>query len=87
MILMGLRIYWELCGVFMGYHALTNGLQKSLMVSEHLEDKRYEIWWDIPIQTTVKLEHYRPDVVVLNHEDNECIIVDFSVPWETNIRS
>ena len=83
---MGLRIYWELCGIY-GIQRTDNWFAEVPDGVRTSKDKQYEIWWDLPIQTTIKLEHYRPDVVVLNHKDNECIIVDFSVPWETNIKA
>ena len=81
---MGLRIYWELCGIY-GIQRTDNWFSEVPDGVRTSKDKKYEIWWDINIQTTIKLEHYRPDIVVLNHEDNECIIVDFSVPWESNV--
>ena len=83
---MGRRIYWELCGNY-GIHRTDKWFQEVPDAVRSSEDNLYEIWWDIPIQTTVKLEHYRPDLVILNRVDNECTIVDFSVPWEENIYS
>ena len=44
-----------------------------------------EIWWDRPVLTSVQLEHNKPDVVVLDHAAKECIIIDFSVPWDKNV--
>ena len=49
------------------------------------KDGQCEVWWDRPIETTIKLEHNRPDVVILNREDNEWTIVEFSVPWDKNV--
>ena len=49
------------------------------------EDGQFEIWLDRPIETTVKLDHNRPDVILINRQDNEWTIVEFSVPWDKNI--
>ena len=80
----GLRIYWELCGNY-GIHRADKWFNEVPDAVRSSADKLYELWWDIQIQTTVLLGHYRPDLVILNRKDNQCTIVDFSVPWETNI--
>ena len=49
------------------------------------EDGLFEIRWDRPIETTVKLEHNRPDVILINRQDKEWTIVEFSVPWDKNV--
>ena len=49
------------------------------------EDGQFEIWWDRYVETTVKLDHNRPDVILLNRRDKECLIVEFSVPWDANV--
>ena len=49
------------------------------------ENGQFEIWLDRPIETTVKLDHNRPDVILINRQDNEWTIVEFSVPWDKNI--
>ena len=35
--------------------------------------------------TTAKLDYTRPDLVLFNSEKKECIVVDFSVPWDKNV--
>ena len=46
---------------------------------------QFEIWWDRPIETTVKLEHNIPDVILINRQHKEWTIVEFSVPWDKNV--
>ena len=83
---MGLRIYWEMCK--------KNGIKCSEKWYEEVpdpvrisDDKKKEIWWDRKVQTSQKLDHIRPDVVLFNREGNgECIIVDFAVPWDKNVQ-
>ena len=81
---MGLRVYWELCGKY--------GLKRSKQWFEETpdavrvsEDKMYEVWWDNTVATTTKLEHNRPDVVVIDRVQKKWLIVDFSVPFDANV--
>ena len=81
----GLRIYWEMCRV--------NGIKCSSKWYEEVpdpvrvsEDKKREIWWDRKVQTSVKMDHIRPDVVLIDKAKNQCTIVDFSVPWDKNVQ-
>ena len=82
----GLRIYWEMCR--------KNGIKCAEKWYEEIpdpvrisEDKKREIWWDRKIQTSEKMEHIRPDVVLFNREKKgKCTIVDFSVPWDKNVQ-
>jgi hypothetical protein len=81
---MGVRVYWELCQKYQipctskWFEEIPDTVRKS-------KDGLFEIWWDRPIETTVMLEHNRPDVVVINHKGNEWTIVEFSVPWDKNV--
>ena len=38
-------------------------------------------------ETTQKMEHNRPDVVVVDRVNKLWVIVDFSVPWDKNVES
>ena len=49
------------------------------------EDGKVEIWWDKSVETTNKLEHNRPDVVVVDRVGKKWLIVDFAVPWDKNV--
>ena len=81
---MGLKVYWELCRQY-GVKTSDKWYEEVPDTVRISEDGQYEVWWDRPIETTVKLEHNRPDVVVINREDNEWIVVEFSVPWDKNV--
>ena len=81
---MGLRVYWELCGKY--------GIERSCRWYEEVpeevrvsSDGQYEIWWDRAVITTKKMEHNRPDVVVIDHRLKRWLIVDFSVPFDANV--
>ena len=49
------------------------------------KDGKKEIWWDRKVETTVKLDYTRPDLVLFDREKEECIVADFSVPWDKNV--
>ena len=50
------------------------------------KDQNYEVWWDRAVQTANTMESNRPDVVLIDRVQKEWIIIDFSVPWEKNVR-
>ena len=81
---MGLSVYWELCQKY-GIGCANNRFEE---VSENVwrsEDDQFEIWWDRPIETTVKLQHNRLNVILVNRQDKEWTIAEFSVPWDKNV--
>ena len=78
---MGLRVYWELCRRY-GIKCAWKWFEEEFRVSE---DGSYEIWWDRSVDTTQKMEHNRPDVVVVDQIKKVWIIVDFSVQWDGNV--
>ena len=81
---MGVRVYWELCKKY-GVGCSEKWFEEVPDTVRVSQDGEFEIWWDRPIETTVKLDHNRPDIIVINRQDNEWIIVEFSVPWDKNV--
>ena len=81
---MGLRVYWELCRKY-NIKCSDKWFEEVPDTVRISEEGEFEIWWDRPIETTVKLDHNRPDIIVMDRQDNECIIVEFSVPWDKNV--
>ena len=81
---MGTRVYWELCKRF-NVQCSEKWFEEVPDTVRRSKDGAFEIWWDRPIETTVKLDHNRPDIIVINRQDNEWIIVEFSVPWDKNV--
>ena len=81
---MGLRVYWEVCKQY-GVSCAERWYDEVPDTVRRSKDGEFEIWWDRPIETTVKLDHNRPDLVIINRQDNEWIIVEFSVPWDKNV--
>ena len=82
---MGLRVYWELCRWY-GIECASKWFEEGPETVRKSKDGQFEIWWDRPIETTVKLDHNRPDLVIINRQDNEWTIIEFSVPWDKNVQ-
>ena len=49
------------------------------------QDNKFEIWWDQKVVTPTTLEHSRPDLVVIDHQNRKHTFVDFSVPFDANV--
>ena len=82
---MGLRVYWELCrrhGIKCSSEKWYEESPESVRVSECGE---YEIWWDRSIATPKRLDHNRPDVVVIDKKAKHWTLIDFSVPLDQNV--
>ena len=81
-----LKVYWELCRKYgtksadVWYKEVPDEVRVS-------EDGKVEIWWDMSVETTRKLEHNRPDITVLDWVAWRWTFVDFSVPWDKNVVS
>ena len=81
---MGLRVYWGLCKKYgvncseKWYRECPDSVRKS-------ECGKFEIWWNRPVMTTKKLDHNKPDVVVIDRDKKCWTIIDFSVPNDKNV--
>jgi hypothetical protein len=81
---MGLRVYWELCKKY-GMKCGSKWYEEVPEAVRVSKDEKYEIWWDRSVETTQKLDHNRPDVILINRVKKEWLIVDFSVPSDINV--
>ena len=50
-----------------------------------IENKNAIILWDFDIHTDRSIQADRPDIVVKNHNDKSCFLIDMSVPIDTNV--
>ena len=78
------QIYWTLCGKDL--------LDRSEQWWQHkvetvLENETSKILWDFNIYTDWAIHHRRPDIVLIDKEDNRVKIIDIAVPWDANIES
>ena len=44
-----------------------------------------EYWWNIPIKTSAKCKHNRPDIVVWDRKEKLCTVIEVSCPADVNI--
>ena len=49
------------------------------------ENEKYKILWDMTIQCGHVIEARRPDIVVVEKENNKAIIVDIASPWDHGV--
>ena len=81
---MGLRVYWELL-VKYGFERSEKWYQEVPDPVRITADRRYEIRWDQTIPTARKLDHNKPDVVMIDHVEKRWTLIDFSVPFDGNV--
>jgi len=77
----GLRVYWE----FWKMHGVKVSSEKWYEEREKVrksEVGEYEIWWDRAVETPKRLDHNRPDVVVIHKKKKHWTLIDFSVLLE-----
>ena len=79
---MGKRVHWELCRKY--------GIECGEKWYEHvplnvMEGQGVEIYWNQTIWVHTSVEHNRPDVVVVDHNEKKWYCIDFSVPMDKNV--
>ena len=79
-----LKVYWEVCRKY-GIDYAEKWYNEAPDAVRISKDGKKEIWWDRKVETTVKLDYTRPDLVLFDREKEECIVADFSVPWDKNV--
>ena len=50
----------------------------------HREGRRHTILWDMPIHTDKTIAANRPDIVLTNKKDKTCLLIDMTIPLDTN---
>ena len=50
-----------------------------------IETDEFKLLLDFPIQTDNKLDHNRPDIVVVNKSRRSCLLIDIACPFDTRI--
>ena len=44
-----------------------------------------KLLWDFPIQTDHKIEHNRPDIIVIDKKERNCTIINIACPFDRGI--
>ena len=50
-----------------------------------IETATIKLLWDFTIQTDREIQARRPDTVLVNRKENECIVIDIAVPDDASI--
>ena len=79
---LGQYIHWCLCQNFCLPHERNWWEHKPPKV---IANKNATFLWDFAIHTDRKIQADRPDIVVKNHTDKSCFLIDMSVPSNTNV--
>ena len=82
----GLRVYWELLRKY-GIRHSERWFDEKPRRGEvrRSDDGMVEIWWDRPVKTARKVVANRPDVVVFDWRLRKAILIDFCVPFDSNV--
>ena len=48
------------------------------------EKDNITVLWDTPIQTDGEIKANRPDIVIKNKKEKNCLLIDMSIPTEKN---
>ena len=51
------------------------------------DSEKYKLLWDFKYQTDQRMDHNKPDVVLLNKEEKSCLIIDVACPFDTRVFS
>ena len=81
---MGLRVYWEVCGL-LGLTRSAKWYEETPDPVRRRKDGLTEVWWDQTISTPTNSGHNRPDMMVINRESKRWFMVDFAVPFDANV--
>ena len=76
------NIHWALCIKF-GFECSQNWWEHKPELP--LENDKAKILWDFLFQTDRRIEHRKPDIVVLDKTKNTCLIVDVAIPGDHRI--
>ena len=77
-------IHWSLCIRF-GFQTSKTYKWYEHRAEKVIENDAVKILWDFHVQTDKKIEHCRPDILILKKHEKEAILIDIAVPGDTRI--
>ena len=78
-------LHWQMCQI---YGFPTTGKSYEHFVDKEivvLENEKVKLLWDFSIQTEIKIDHNKPDLVLLDKKRRTCYIIDVACPFDTRI--
>ena len=76
-------LHWNLCKK---YHFDHHKQWYNHHAEKVLENESVKLLWDFHIQTDHKVEHCRPDLILVDKKKKEALIIDVAVPGDTRIK-
>ena len=77
-----LNIHWALCKEY-GVKVFERWYEHK--VESVIENDIVKVLWDVCIQVNRQIEHWRPDIVVMEKNTNKCSIIDVACPVDNNL--
>ena len=50
-----------------------------------LENEKVKLLWDFSIQTEIKIDHNKPDLVLLDKKEKTCYVIDVACHFDTRV--
>ncbi|XP_065055325.1 uncharacterized protein LOC135683870 [Rhopilema esculentum] len=78
-------LHWQMC---QKYGFLTTAKSYEHFVDKEmavLENKEVKLLWDFSIQTEIRIDHNKPDLVLLDMKGRTCYIIDVACPFDTRV--
>ena len=83
--IVGQHINWLLLKKY-GIHAGNEWYNHLSNVVTKRDGDKVTIYWDKPIKAEKKVSYNRPDVAVIDREENTWYIVDFAIPMDCHVK-
>ena len=77
----GVIVHWVICK---RYRFSNAAKWYEDMPEEVLEKNNAKVLWDFSVPTNHKLEHSKPDILIVDKKTGECHIIDVACPFNTN---
>ena len=74
-------LHWQMCqkyGFPTAAKSYEHFVDKEMSV---LENEKVKLLWDFSIQTEVKIDHNKPDIVLLDKKEKTCYVIDVACPF------
>ena len=81
---MGKYLHWKICR---HYKIATNDRWYEHQPDPVTEGKDVTVLWDFTIHTDRTIKANRPDIIIKDHKEKTCMLIDMSIPSDANISS
>jgi hypothetical protein len=78
----GQYIHWKICQHF---QLPTTGKWYEHHPSTVCENEKVSVLWDMPITTDREIKANRPDIVIKDHNNKTCLLIDMTIPSDRNV--